>query len=377
MVVTDTLQRLAYGAILTLAIGYILHVGRSILIPLVLGMFIAYLFWTMVAWVRTLPRVGAMMPTWLAHVGALALITMTIWALVILITRNIADVEQQMPVYRANLQVLLEQIAIRLNLEDVPTLGQVRDRAIAAMDVGTVIGGTVGFAAALLGNLFVVFIYTLFVLMERAALVSKLERLAETPEGGRRLAAALSDIGGRIGRYLALKTFVSALVGGGSWIIMRVIGIDFAEFWAVLIFILNFIPYIGSFIAVLLPAGLSLLQFGSFGTFLIALTTLTGIQMAVGNLLEPRLMGRSLNLSPVVILLSLAAWSSLWGVVGAFLCVPITVVMMIIFAQFRTTRPLAILLSQDGRVLPEDEERKAVEMTELEESAQLAASGNL
>lgn len=353
--VTDTLQRLASAAVLALAIGYILHVGRPILVPLVLGMFVAYLLWTIVAWVRAAPVVGRFLPAWAAHVVALGLVTVVIWGLVILITRNVAAVESQMPAYRENLQALTTQVADLLGLEDVPTVDQLRQRAIDAIDLGSVVGGAVGFAAALIGNLAVVFIYTGFVLMERRLLVEKLERLAGSPEGGRRMAMALGEIGGRIGRYLALKALVSAVVAVGSYAVMWLIGIDFAEFWSVLIFVFNFIPYVGSFVAVLLPTALTLVQFGAIGPFLVALVGLTAVQVLVGNLLEPRLMGRSLNLSPIVILLSLAAWSALWGVVGAFLCVPITVVMLIVFAEFETTRPLAILLSQDGRVEPEQD----------------------
>lgn len=353
--VTDTLQRLAFGAVLALAIGFILHVGRSILVPLVLGMFVAYLLWTIVEWVRSAPGIGRYLPGWLAHLIALGLVTVVIWGLVILIARNVAAVEQQMPIYRENLQALITLIAGWFGLEDVPTFGQLRQRAVSAVDLGSVVGNAVGFAAALIANLAVVFIYTGFVLMERRLLVEKLERLAKSPEGGRRMAVALGEIGGRIGRYLALKALVSAVVAIGSYIVMRLIGIDFAEFWAVLVFVFNFIPYVGSFVAVLLPTALTLVQFGAIGPFVVALVALTGVQVVVGNLLEPRLIGRSLNLSPIVILLSLAAWSALWGVVGAFLCVPITVVMLIVFAEFETTRPLAILLSQDGHIDPQED----------------------
>lgn len=361
-VVTDTLQRLAAGAILTLAVGYILYIGRPILVPLVLGLFIAYVFWTIVAWVRTAPVVGRFMPGWLAHVGALALITAVIWGLVLLVTQNIAMVEKQLPTYRGNLEVLLERAAELLNLENVPTIEQLlREQVIDRLDMGRLVGGAVGIMTALLGNLVVVFIYTIFVLMERFSMVAKLERLTGSADGGQRMAAALGEIGGRIGRYLALKSFVSAVVAIGSWVIMRLIGIDFAEFWAVLIFVFNFIPYVGSFVAVLLPVMLTLVQFGSLGPFLVALLGLTGVQVVVGNVIEPRLMGRSLNLSPIVILLSLATWSALWGVVGAFLCVPITVVMLIVFSEFEATRPVAILLSQDGRIHPEGAEASAAQ----------------
>lgn len=351
----DTLPRLAAGAVLAIAIGYILHIGRPILVPLVLGVFVAYIFMTITDWLRNAPVLGRFLPGWLAHLGAIALIAAVIWALVLMVTGNIAQVERQMPVYRENLQALIDRLSDLLSLEEVPTLPEVFQRAVAAIDLGKAVGSTVGVVAAMLGNILVIFIYTAFVLMERRALMAKLERLADTPAGARRIAAALGEISARIGRYLTLKAFVSAVVGLASWAIMRLVGIDYAEFWAVLIFILNFIPYVGSFIAVLLPVALSLVQFGTLGPFLVALIGLVSVQVAVGNFLEPKLMGRSLNLSPVVILLSLAAWSALWGVVGAFLCVPIMVIMMIIFAEFEVTRPLAILLSQDGRIDPGQE----------------------
>jgi predicted PurR-regulated permease PerM len=353
---TDSLQRLAAGAVLALATGYILHVGRSILVPLVLGLFIAYVFWTIVAWVRNAPVVGRHLPDWLAHLGALALITVVIWGLVLMVTQNIAMVERQLPSYKANLEALVERGSALVGLENVPTFEQLRNEALERIDFGRLVGGAVGVVSALIGNLVVVFIYTAFVMVERLALVTKLERLTGSAAGGQRMVKALGEIGGRIGRYLSLKAFVSAIVGAGSWVIMRLIGIDFAEFWAVLIFVFNFIPYVGSFVAVLLPVTLTLVQFGSMGPFLVALVGLTAVQVVVGNVLEPRLMGRSLNLSPIVILLSLAAWSALWGVVGAFLCVPITVVMLIVFSEFETTRPLAILLSLDGRIDPEPSE---------------------
>jgi predicted PurR-regulated permease PerM len=352
--VTDTLQHLAAGMILALAAGYLLHVGRSIIVPLVLALFIAYVIWTLVEWLRAAPVIGPYLPDWVAHIGALVLMTGVIWGLVMLVTQNIAMVEEQLPTYRENAEAWLVWVANILELGYVPTFEQLRDTVYERLDMGRLVGGAVGLVTALLGNLMVVLIYTVFVLIERVALVQKLERLTGSAAGGERMAATLREIGGRIGRYLALKTFVSAVVAIASWIIMRLIGIDFAEFWAVLIFILNFIPYVGSFVAVLLPVLLTLVQFGAPGPFLVALVGLTGVQMVVGNFVEPRLMGNSLNLSPIVILLSLAAWSALWGVVGAFLCVPITVVMLIVFSEFEATRSLAILLSQDGRIRPEE-----------------------
>ncbi|MCC5793750.1 MAG: AI-2E family transporter [Chromatiales bacterium] len=347
---TDTMQRLAAGAVLALAIGYVLYVGRAILVPLVLALFIAWVFWTLVEWLRAAPVVGRLLPGWAVHLAALLLLSVLIWAMVLLVAGNIAQVADQLPGYRGNLEALLGRIAALIGLENAPTVEQLFDELLARLDMGQLVGSAVGVLSVLAGNLVVVLIYTAFLIIERNALAAKLARLAGTEAGGRRMSQALAEISARIGQYLVLKTFVSAIVGVLSWIIMWLIGIDFAAFWAVMIFVLNFIPYVGSFIAVLLPVTLSLVQFESLGPFLVALVTLTGIQVAVGNAIEPRMMGNSLNLSPVVILLSLAAWSALWGVAGAFLCVPITVIMLIVFAEFETTRPLAILLSQDGRI---------------------------
>ena len=126
--------------------------------------------------------------------------------------------------------------------------------------------------------------------------------------------------------------------------------VDFAGFWAVIIFLLNYIPTIGSLLGILFPALLALVQFDTFVPFLIVTPSLAVIQVFIGNFLEPMMMGSSLNISPFATLVSLAVWGSIWGMPGMFLCVPITVIAMIIFAHFPRTRPITVMLSTDGRV---------------------------
>lgn len=133
---------------------------------------------------------------------------------------------------------------------------------------------------------------------------------------------------------------------------MVAIGVDYAEFWALIIFLLNYIPTIGSMLAVLFPSMLAIVQFGTVLHPVLTLCLLGGVQFAIGNLIEPRLMGRSLNLSPLVIMLALTFWGAIWGITGMLLCVPITVILMIIFSEFKQTRPIAIMLSADGIVNP-------------------------
>ena len=140
------------------------------------------------------------------------------------------------------------------------------------------------------------------------------------------------------------------MLGVVTWAIMAFCGMEFAVFWGVLIALLNYVPYIGSFLSIFLPAVFAILQFGSLGQVLSVMVPLSVVQFLNGNFLDPYLMGNSLNLSPFVILVSLTVWSALWGISGAFLAVPMTAVMVMIFAEFPGTRPFAVLLSRKGDV---------------------------
>ena len=142
-------------------------------------------------------------------------------------------------------------------------------------------------------------------------------------------------------------SLVTALLSYG---LMRIIDLDFAAFWALLVFILNYIPTIGSIVATALPGLLALVQFVEWTPVIVLVVGITIIQQGMGNFVEPNLMGMTLNLSPLVVVMSLILWGLIWGVVGMFLCVPITVIIVIILANFPGTQWVAILLSQNGKV---------------------------
>ena len=129
------------------------------------------------------------------------------------------------------------------------------------------------------------------------------------------------------------------------------IGVDYPVFWGFIVFLFNYIPTIGSMLAVAFPAALALVQFDTSSEFFLVVLLLGGLQFLIGNVLEPKLMGSSLNISGIVIMLSLALWGAIWGVVGMVLCVPLTVVTMIICARFPAWRPIAVLLSADGNIV--------------------------
>lgn len=199
-------------------------------------------------------------------------------------------------------------------------------------------------------GLFLVLLYVLFFIIEQSAFGGKMEALGLGLDQPNRLSVVLKEVNTAMRTYLGVKTLTSLLTAILSWIVFVVIGLDFALFWAFLIFLFNYIPSIGSITATGLPALLALVQFDSLSPFLIVALGVSAIQVLIGNILEPRLMGDNLNISPLVVVLSLILWSLLWGVVGMLLSVPITVAIIIICAQFPSTRNVAILLSKDGKV---------------------------
>ena len=160
----------------------------------------------------------------------------------------------------------------------------------------------------------------------------------------------LSKINEDVKKYISIKMLTSSTTGILSYILLKIVGVDFAEFWALLIFLLNFIPTIGSIVATIFPSLITLVQFDTYNPFFAVFVGVTIIQLCVGSILEPRLMGNSLNLSPLIILLNLSLWGLIWGIPGMFLCVPVLVISMIVFSHIPATRPIAILLSRDGRI---------------------------
>lgn len=352
-----SLPALFYGAGLFVMVGFVLWIGQGVLVPLVIAGFLSFLIVTVKRRIERLPVVGALLPEGAAFTLSFAAIVFVLFILVAIIRTNIEAVVDAAPGYNARLIEIWS--GLNTYAQNLPAVGadlqgaldNLQDNAIAV--VQGYLGNIAGIASGALGSLITVLLYTAFMLVERGRFLKKLTRIAG-PHGAERLVnGVIDDIGRLVREYISVKTLTSFIVAVISFIIMMILGIDFAGFWALLIFALNFIPVIGSIIAVILPTVLALVQPGGGLTlFIMTGVLLTIAEQIVGSLIEPRMMGRSLNLSPLVILLSLASWGTLWGIAGMFLCVPMTVAMMIILAQFDATRPVAILLSDNGEVEP-------------------------
>jgi predicted PurR-regulated permease PerM len=289
---------------------------------------------------------GETAPRWARFLLAIMTIGTAGTLAINIIVGNVAAVAAAAPVYQANLERLLPQLFALVGIEQGPTLGELADR----VDITAVIGPISTALGNLVGQIGLVLLYVVFMLLEQESFDRKIDALLPDPAKAAATRALLGAIEGRIETYLRIKTLISLATGALSWLVLALVGVDFAGFWGLLVFMLNFIPTIGSIVAVILPALLTLLQFATVGPVLAVLLGLGAVQFSLGNVLEPRLMGTSLNLSPLVMIVSLALWGTIWGPAGMFLCVPITVILMIVCAHFRPTRPVAILLSATGKV---------------------------
>ena len=321
---------------------YVLVTGSDLLIPLAIAIMIWYLI---NALSRTI-EVRLKVPGWLALTLSITALVVALGLIVEMISGNIAAVREAAPTYQANIEKLVAQAVAIGGLKEMPTIGHVVDQ----VDVRALIGGVVSATASVAGNAGLILIYVIFLLAEQRTFGRKIEALF--PDSGRQkeVQDVLSDIRDRTQKYISVKTSLSLLTAIVSYVVLAIVGVDLAIFWAFLIFFLAYIPTIGSLLGVVFPALLAIIQFGSLGPFLVVAVGLGAAQFLIGTVLEPRMMGKSLNLSSLVVIISLAVWGSIWGVTGMFLCVPITVILMIVLAEFRQTRPIAILLSADGRV---------------------------
>jgi predicted PurR-regulated permease PerM len=344
------LRDIVHGTVLLMAIGWLLYIGREIFVPVAFGALVVYVIVGLALLLARVPLVGGWMGPAVRHALSVAIIGSVLFGLVLLLMANKERAVVLAPEYQQSLLATIQRWAVFFGIEDEPSWTTLRRDVLGQINLQRVLTTTLASFGQIVVTLIVVMLYATFLLIERRSFGAKLANLSDNPTRVLRIRELITVINRRIGAYLALKTVLSIFLGAVSWGIMAVAGLEFAALWAVLIAVLNFVPYIGSALGVLFPVLMSIVQFGDFGTIFWLALALIAAQFLIGNFLDPYLMANSLNLSPFAILISLGVWSQLWGVAGAFLAVPITAVMAIVFSEFPGTRPLAVLLSQNGRV---------------------------
>lgn len=346
-----------FGLALTLMIGWLFYIGKGIFLPVFTAVISVYVLGFSTEAIGRQPVVGRL-PPWALRLIVLVGFTLTILGIVLVFRVTVDQLLVVAPAYQENLEVLLARSTTYLGFQTSPTWEDIRASTVGRLDMQSLLARLLASLTSFGGSIFLVVVYAAFLFGERGVFRDKL--LAAFPgDRGLRAAEVFADVNTRIGDYLAVKTLINVILGTISFVILWAMGVDFALFWAMMIGLMNYIPYVGSLIGVAFPVILSLAQFGSITTTLILAAFLTGAQMYVGNVMEPRMIGRQLNLSPFVVLLALSLWTAIWGIPGAILAIPMTSMITIICGAFPASRFVSVLLSEKVEIQPGDEGERA------------------
>ncbi len=335
-----------YSLFALIAVVVILIYGKSIILPFVLAVIVWFLIKVVRNFVAKIKNRNKSLPLWVQTIISVVIIFGILGLTSKLLLTNISQMTEVLPGYEKKIL----NIATQLNeLTGKNIVKEINDFT-GDYDFSEILKSIFNSIYELFANTFLIILYVLFLLLEESYFRKKIKAMFTAPEKYSKIDSMLKELNKSINSYISLKTLVSLITGVVSYVILIIIGVDFAFLWAFLIFMLNYIPTIGSLIATIFPATIALLQFGTYTEALTVLIFIGATQVVVGNIIEPKIMGKSLNISSLVVLLSLSFWGSVWGIVGMVLSVPITVMLIIVFAKFKKTRNIAIILSEKGEV---------------------------
>jgi AI-2 transport protein TqsA len=312
-----------------------MRAASAIINPFLIAVFVATLCAPPLFWLQ---RQGV--PNGLAV--AIILLGLLVTALILMgfVGRSLNALTQQLPVYQERLGVIMSGLVNWLSSLGLDMTNVLISDYLSPGKIMTLVYFTLSTFRGLFTNMFLVFLIVLFILIEAAGFPLKLAAAFPNPEKTLGHFKAMTT---SVNQYMGVKAVFSMATGVLIWLILALIGVDFAPTWGLLAFLLNFIPNIGSIIAAVPAILLALLQLG----FPAALLTLLGylvVNISIGNFLEPRFMGRRLGLSTLVVFLSLLFWGWVLGPIGMVLSVPLTMIVKIALAANEATRWVAVLL---------------------------------
>lgn len=321
---------------------YILKVWAELIIPFI----IAFLFSFAIIWLSDFyKKIGIgkyKIPWFLAMILSLWTYVFIFWTIWKMININIQDVIKLLPVYQDRMSTLYIN---SLNYFNIPSSVDAYS-LFQRINITSLFSSVISSITAIFSKAWIILFYVMFLLLEYRFFSDKIHLMFQNEKKRETTIKTLDKIKSDIKSYFLIKTVVSLITWVLSYLIMIIFWLDFALFWAMVIFLLNFIPNVWSIIAVSFPVVLSLIQYDSLYPFFFISSWLIWVQILMWNIIEPKFMWNKLNLSPLVIIISLWFWGSLWGIVWMLLSVPLMVIINIIFSKFETTRPIAILLSE-------------------------------
>lgn len=330
--------------IAVVAAGAALYWLRDILTPLAMALFLMI----MIDGVKRAIERRTPIPSRFAGAAALILVVLGFLASIWIIIDGAAGFFTDASGVAGSMGPRIDQISRDVSglfgVEHPPTLQEM----IAGVDVRGWITSAAFQVQGVATSAFFIMVYLGFLLASQAGFAKKM--VGMFPERGVRKEAqeVFERVRGGVEGYLWVQAVTGAMICAVAWVLMRAVGLQNAEFWTFVIFIVGFIPVLGGAVAGLAPPLFALVQFESYWPALILLVGLQVLLFLVGNLVQPRMQGDNQNIDPIVVLLALAFWGKMWGVAGMFLSTPLAVMAMAILAEFKGSRWMAVLLSGDG-----------------------------
>jgi predicted PurR-regulated permease PerM len=330
---TTESRNAANWLVASVALLALLVIGGPLLVPLAFTILISAV---LNAIVEVLLRLK--LPRWLAWVGTLTLLIGAIYLVTRVVAGQAADFAAQAPTYVASLErVITERLApLRLGIA-IQDLFSRSDIAGILTNIATSLG-----TSAL--GIIQVLVYVGFLLVEQDDLTAKFARLLATGERHEETKGVLRTIVRQVQSYLGVCTILSAVMAAATYALLVTLGVQYAAFWSLLIFILTYIPTIGA-VGVVIPALMALVQFGTLGPSLLIIVVLGTIHFVLMNIAATLILGQSLNLSPFSIIMALTFWGLVWGIAGLFLAVPLTAAIAIICGHIDELRWVSLLLA--------------------------------
>jgi AI-2 transport protein TqsA len=380
---SDPVQKFFVVIIGIIAIGFTLRELTHIFLPFVIAYFLFFTFSPLNNFLTT-----RKVPLFLVIILDLIIVVFFVWGISIFVIDSIFQFGAQLPEYFNKLNNIVREAALSLRIRDKDILNFSIQRLIAQIDYKILAGGLFESTFPIMGSIFFVLFFYIFIVTghssvyesikrryvtkkvepEIRAIKKRIDEDKEHPLAPEEIEEEIHDkeavlsntfkaITEQIQRYIIAKVFVNLAAGVAVAVILAIMGVDFPIIWGLVAFLFNFIPSIGSAIALILPALMTLIQFESIGYALVVVGVLALVQTVFFNVFEPLIIGKRLNLNPLLILFSVLIWGYIWGIVGMLLSVPLTAVIKIILANSRSQNLIFIndLMSKEARkgdVLP-------------------------
>lgn len=329
------------GVVLALAI---LKIGSEVLIPLAVAIFVFMLVSPLME-----RLIRHKVPKILSIAIVLILTTLFCLCFVYIIVLMINVLLAELPSYINKVTVFDAYISgwirevFKIEEEDFPSIIKMLN-IDWAQQVKNILSSLSSASASIVGDMAMVIVYLLFLLMEETTILPKVN--AAFPKTRNEAGELVKSISHQTSRYLAVKILISLVTGVCFYLVAILSGMDFPLVWGVLACLLNFIPTIGSIVVTVLATFMAAIQFmPHWGRVGLVFLGFLATEMILGNIIDPKMQGVQLNMSPFIILIMLALWGYIWGIAGMFLAVPITCVIQVVCANIESLKPLSILLS--------------------------------